>query len=109
MPSDSGASPQVSPWNSSRSRYAPDPQCPALRWGSGSRTDVGALTRHLVALDGHGELLGGLADDVVLEQGFLALGVADDDDPLGAEAGERVLQREQRVGLAGVAGRVDAL
>ena len=33
VPSDSGSAPQDRPWNSSRSRNAPEPQCPASRWG----------------------------------------------------------------------------
>src|SRR5881392_207274 len=41
MPSDSGSGPQESPWNSSRSRKAPDPQWPAMRCGNCSTADTG--------------------------------------------------------------------
>src|SRR6266513_1726127 len=41
MPSDSGAGPHDRRWNSSRSRNAPEPQCPASRCGYGIATRAG--------------------------------------------------------------------
>src|SRR3979409_43328 len=110
MPSDSGApSPQERPWNSSSSRKAPEPQCPARRCGYGISTRPGetftpaaypALARHLRGDHGNAEAVPGLVDDGVLEVGLLADGVAEDHDLVGRKRGQGVLQGEQRIALA---------
>src|SRR3954471_13037781 len=74
-------------------------------WRSGVRLRL--LNDHVP----HGgvEALLGLLHEAVLEPVALAAGVREQHDLVGIVGHERVLEREQRVLLAGVAGGVDAL
>src|SRR3954467_3667458 len=65
------------------------------------------LVDHHVA-HGRVEALLGLVHEPVLEPVLLAARVSEHDDLVGVVAHERVLEREQRVLLAGVTGGVDA-
>ena len=58
--------------------------------------------------DGHAEALLGLLEALVLAVVAVARGMREDEDPVGRERGEGVLQRDRRLALAGVAGGVDA-
>src|SRR5215212_4041045 len=59
--------------------------------------------------DGHAEARLGVREALVLAVVAVALGVREDDDPVGREGGQRVLERDRRLALAGLAGSGDAL
>ena len=65
------------------------------------RDDPRSVTRHA-------EAALGVAEAVVLAVVAIALGVGEDEDAVGREGGQRVLDRDGGLGLARVAGRVDA-
>ena len=58
--------------------------------------------------DGDPEAPLGVCESLVLAVVAVALGVREDHDPIGCEGRQRVLQGQRRLGLAGVAGSVDA-
>ena len=66
------------------------------------------LPRDLGVRDGDAEALLGVREALVLAVVLLAR-VAEDHDPVGRERGQRVLDRQRRLALAGVAGGVDAV
>ena len=59
--------------------------------------------------DGDAEALLGVGEALVLAVVAVALGVREDHDAVGRERRERVLERDRGLGLAGVAGGVDAV
>src|SRR5215208_2189634 len=59
--------------------------------------------------DGHAEARLGVREALVLAVIPVALRVREDHDPVGREGRQRVLERDRRLALAGVAGRGDAV